>query len=67
MEVLPLRRTSAEFGAYFFEEVRRYLEKAYGFDGLYRAGLKVFTTIDPTFSATPRRPCSRACAGRRTR
>ena len=47
MEVLPQRRTSAEFGAYFFEEVRRYLEKTYGFDGLYRAGLKVFTTIDP--------------------
>ncbi|MCK7483552.1 MAG: transglycosylase domain-containing protein [Candidatus Moduliflexus flocculans] len=38
MEVLPLRRTSAEFGAYFFEEVRRYLEKNYGYDGLYRAG-----------------------------
>jgi penicillin-binding protein 1A len=48
MVVLPLRRTSAEFGAYFFEEVRRYLEKTYGYDGLYRAGLKVFTTLDPT-------------------
>ncbi len=48
MNVLPLRRTSAEFGAYFFEEVRRYLEKTYGYDGLYRAGLKVFTTLDPT-------------------
>ena len=48
LEVLPLRRTSAEFGAYFFEEVRRYLEKNYGYDGLYRAGLKVFTTLDPT-------------------
>jgi penicillin-binding protein 1A len=48
MEVLPLRRISAEFGAYFFEEVRRYLEKNYGYDGLYRAGLKVYTTIDPT-------------------
>ena len=48
MVVLPLRRTSAEFGAYFFEEVRRYLEKNYGYDGLYRAGLKVFTTLDPT-------------------
>jgi penicillin-binding protein 1A len=48
MTVLPLRRTSAEFGAYFFEEVRRYLEKNYGYDGLYRAGLKVFTTLDPT-------------------
>lgn len=48
MVVLPLRRTSAEFGAYFIEEVRRYLEKAYGYDGLYRDGLKVFTTLDPT-------------------
>jgi penicillin-binding protein 1A len=48
MSVLPLRRTSAEFGAYFFEEVRRYLEKNYGYDGLYRAGLKVYTTLDPT-------------------
>ncbi len=47
MVVLPLRRTSAEFGAYFFEEVRRYLEKSYGFEGLYRAGLKVYTTLDP--------------------
>jgi penicillin-binding protein 1A len=48
MVVLPLRSTSAEFGAYFFEEVRRYLEKTYGYDGLYRAGLRVFTTLDPT-------------------
>ncbi len=45
--VLPLRRTSAEFGAYFFEEVRRYLEKNYGADALYNAGLKVHTTLDP--------------------
>jgi penicillin-binding protein 1A len=48
MTILPLRRTSGEFGAYFFEEVRRYLEKTYGYDGLYRAGLKVYTTLDPT-------------------
>ena len=48
MSVLPLRRSSAEFGAYFFEEVRRYLEKNYGVEGLYRAGLKVYTTLDPT-------------------
>jgi penicillin-binding protein 1A len=48
MEVLPLRRTSTEFAAYFLEEVRQYIEKTYGFDGLYRAGLKVYTTLDPT-------------------
>jgi len=47
MEVLPRRPLSTEFGAYFFEEVRRYLEKNYGYDGLYRAGLKVYTTLDP--------------------
>jgi penicillin-binding protein 1A len=51
LNVLPLRRTSAEFGAYFFEEVRRYLERNYGFEGLYRAGLKVYTTFDPTLQA----------------
>ncbi len=47
LAVLPLRRTSSEFGAYFFEEVRKYLEKNYGSDDLYTAGLKVFTTFDP--------------------
>jgi len=47
MDVLPLRRTSSEFGAYFFEEVRKYIEKNYGSDALYRAGLKVYTTLDP--------------------
>ena len=48
MNVLPLRRHEQEFGAYFFEEVRRYLERNYGVEGLYRAGLKVYTTLDPT-------------------
>jgi penicillin-binding protein 1A len=48
MDVLPLRRTSSEFGAYFFEEVRKYIEKNYGSDALYGAGLKVYTTLDPT-------------------
>jgi len=48
MDVLPLRRTSSEFGAYFFEEVRKHIEKNYGSDALYRAGLKVYTTLDPT-------------------
>lgn len=32
---------------YFTEHVRRYLEKHYGGDLLYRGGLKVYTTIDP--------------------
>jgi len=49
LQVLPLYRQSAEFGAYFFEEVRKYVEKTYGADALYRSGLKVYTTLNPTF------------------
>lgn len=51
MTVLPLRRTSVDFGGYFFEEIRKYLEKTYGSDALYNAGLKVYTTLDPTLQA----------------
>ena len=49
MTVLPLRRDESEFGAYFFEEVRKHLEKTYGGNALYRAGLKVYTTLNPRY------------------
>jgi penicillin-binding protein 1A len=45
--VLPLRRQSSEFGAFFFEEIRRALDRDFGSDALYNAGLKVYTTFDP--------------------
>lgn len=45
--VLPLHRQSSDFGAYFFEEVRKYVEKKYGADLLYRSGLKIYTTLNP--------------------
>jgi penicillin-binding protein 1A len=48
MTVLPWRRGSSDFAAYFFEEVRRYIEKKYGSEALYRGGLKVYTTLNPT-------------------
>jgi penicillin-binding protein 1A len=48
MSVLPWRRGSSDFAAYFFEEVRRYIEKRYGSEALYRGGLKVYTTLNPT-------------------
>jgi penicillin-binding protein 1A len=48
MIVLPWRRGSVEFAAYFFEEVRKYIEKKYGSEILYRGGLKVYTTLNPT-------------------
>jgi penicillin-binding protein 1A len=47
MTVLPWRRGSSDFAAYFFEEVRRYIEKKYGSEALYRGGLKVYTTLNP--------------------
>lgn len=47
LRVLPLRRTDPEAGAYFFEEIRKYIEKNYGRDALYTAGLRVYTTLDP--------------------
>ena len=47
MAVLPWRRGSSDFAAYFFEEVRKYIEKKYGSEALYRGGLKVYTTLNP--------------------
>ncbi|MBN2206757.1 MAG: PBP1A family penicillin-binding protein [Candidatus Aminicenantes bacterium] len=49
MTVLPLRRDESDFGAYFFEEVRKHLEKTYGANALYRSGLKVYTTLNPRY------------------
>jgi penicillin-binding protein 1A len=46
MAVLPWRRGSSDFAAYFFEEVRKYIEKKYGSEVLYQGGLKVYTTLN---------------------
>jgi penicillin-binding protein 1A len=45
--VLPLGREDSDFGAYFFEEVRKHIVAQYGENELYQGGLKVFTTLDP--------------------
>lgn len=44
--VLPIRRQTNEAGAYFYEEVRKYVEKKYGDEVLYRGGLKIYTTLN---------------------
>lgn len=49
LNVLPLHRKASGFAAYFKEEVRKYLEENYGVDALYRKGLKVYTTLNPTY------------------
>jgi len=46
LDVLPLYRTDSEFAAYFKEEVRKYLERNYGSDALYKEGLRVYTTLN---------------------
>jgi penicillin-binding protein 1A len=47
VEIRPGRDEKSGFAAYFLEEVRRYLEKKYGADRLYRDGLRVYTALDP--------------------
>jgi len=46
LNVLPLKRATAAAGSYFFEEVRKYIERNYGDEALYRGGLKIYTTIN---------------------
>ena len=41
------RRYPSSIAPYFLEEVRKTLERDYGFSGIYKSGLKVYTTLDP--------------------
>jgi penicillin-binding protein 1A len=49
LDVLPRYRQDSDFAAYFKEEIRKHLEKNYGADALYNEGLKVYSTLDPTY------------------
>ena len=46
--ILPAGREDSDFGAYFFEEIRRYLIETYGEEALYK-GYKVFTTFNAEY------------------
>jgi len=46
ISVLPRNAFKSDFAAYFIEEVRKYLIENYGFDSLYRDGLRVYTTLN---------------------
>jgi len=35
-----------KIGSYFVEHIRQYLEDKYGYNAMYKAGLKVYTTMD---------------------
>jgi len=43
----------------FVEQVRRYVEKKYGSDPLYKEGLRVYTTVDLTMTDAARRAMDR--------
>ncbi|MGD8535966.1 MAG: transglycosylase domain-containing protein, partial [Candidatus Aminicenantes bacterium] len=49
LNVLPRHREISEFAAYFKEEVRRYLMENYGDAAVYRKGIKVYTTLNPSY------------------
>jgi penicillin-binding protein 1A len=49
LAVLPLGRDDSDFGATFFEEVRRHLSENYGDVALFRGGLKVYTTLNSEY------------------
>ncbi len=43
---VALRAKQSEVGAYFIEEVRKYMERKHGESSLYADGLNVYTTLD---------------------
>ena len=49
------RRSASSIAPYFLEEVRKTLERDYGFTGIYRSGLKVYTTLDPKLQVAANR------------
>lgn len=49
--VLAQKEVSNEAGLYFYEEIRKYMEKKYGENSLYADGVSIYSTIDPEIQA----------------
>ena len=49
LNVLPQFREDSDFAGYFKEEIRKHIEQNYGADALYKEGLKVYSTLNPTY------------------
>ena len=49
--VLAKKEEVTGTGLYFFEEIRKYMEKKYGENSLYADGVSVYSTIDPDIQA----------------
>lgn len=45
------KKAEIKAGLYFYEEIRKYMEKKYGENSLYADGISVYSTIDPRIQA----------------
>ncbi len=51
IETVGNKNVGIKPGLYYYEEVRKYMEKKYGENSLYADGVQVYTTIDPEIQA----------------
>lgn len=49
--VLAEKEVSNESGLYFYEEIRKHMEKKFGENSLYVDGVSIYSTIDPAIQA----------------
>jgi penicillin-binding protein 1A len=56
---LHLRKDPPTIAPHFLEEVRKYLEREYGSQRIYQGGLRVHTTLDPSFQRVANRAVTR--------
>ena len=45
------KKEEMKAGLYFYEEIRKYMEKKYGENSLYADGISIYSTIDPEIQA----------------
>lgn len=51
LETVGTKQGGTKPGLYFYEEIRKYMEKKYGEKSLYSDGVQVYSTIDPAIQA----------------
>lgn len=51
LETVRNQKNGKKAGLYFYEEIRKYMEKKYGENSLYSDGVQVYSTIDPEIQA----------------
>lgn len=51
LETVRANKSGKKAGLYFYEEIRKYMEKKYGENSLYADGVQIYSTIDPEIQA----------------